>query len=1164
MQDGSIKLTKVGVSPGCNEQKACTYKVTVQNTSATPVPGPITISDVLSANNQTLAKASINGSPVAGWLCSMDGPRLVCTHGDALAANATETLDVSFTPGPLGDATAVRNCVNLSPGEQADLPPNVSADIGGLKVELAPVSPSCASGVPCEWKLTATNTGTVQLDAPEIRLSVGALTNGQLVALTNLSLVSSSPPPGATCAVKTDGSSGSLECKGASPLAPGAALTAGLVIKGDAPAKIEAFEGFGFVEGKVAGKDRTGGATAAMRAGGAGAPAVSLPSSTAGVKAVEETNTGIFVQLKTTPRSCTKDGECTLTLQTGNLAQNALQGVASMQISATSSAGGTSAPVGDLQIVSADPAAGQCAVDAQKAISCQGAQVVLPGNGSKEFVFKVKVTPPAGTTPDFFQFTGNFTISVANAPAGTPPLGVSATTAAAPNGESAGAGGGGAAGGGAGGAGGAAGAGAGAPATAQPLKACASIPVVPKTLTLTKTALVPSCSDTGGGCNFNISITNNGDDEFKGPVEIEDVVTADGAQIPTTGQDTNADAGFGWTCENKGQSFDCKSSTLTIPAKGKEDLSIGFKLGSATTAKEIKNCAKLIGGPESCATIPLKSGPILRIRKSALSTHCTPDGDKAESCPFVIFIFNVGNQAFNGPLNITDTFTPTGTSPAVLTSFGGAAGPANPWACTGSAGTPGVHNCENKSAKIEVGGTLDTSTSLGPISKSPTYENCAEITGPAAAVSDQPKSCGTIRDLDTPPEAEPADPKFAALSVAKTADGTSCAPEGNCAFTITVTNTGTETFSGPIEIRDQLKDAKGAPLSRARLINHSEAPWNCGEFGGGFFFCQQSNALIEPGKSITAKMGFAPHTTEAQQIENCASIEGGTAPPACAKIGVTQVQPPPPVLLPPQEVPLGIPNLAARATAKAPTCPLAGPCVFHIEVLNAGNSDYKGRAEVTNAFTQGAGLGATAKQVSTHLDPANGYACSAEAGITTQTCNHPPLTLAPNQAAGFDIVVTPGPGWTKNNVLQVCATIVRDAGGNDDGGNTKDDTACAQVTLDPFAVSITKKGDQSCKPGGECHFTLDIFDPGPIIHDAPVTVSDNLVGLAGAKIVSITQVSGNDPFPCSPAPTSLPFSCSGRMHDGCRRTQRIFHGGAAPGGRTGTRFFQQLRFSLRT
>ena len=1126
VQDGSIKLTKVGVSPGCNEQKACTYKVTVQNTSAAPVPGPITISDVLSANNQTLAKASINGSAAPGWLCSMDGPRLVCTHGDALAANATETLDVSFTPGPLGDAKEVRNCVSLSPGEQADLPPNVVEDIRGLRVELTPVSPSCASGVPCAWTIIATNTGSVPIDSPEVRFTPAASVNGSFVPFTNLVLVNSLVPIGAACAVSAGG--GSVECKGAPSIAPGASLTVGVSTQGNAPEKVEEFTALGFVEGKAGGKDSQGGSQAFMRAGGAGATAPKLPPSTAGMKVNEAETAAIFVQLKTTPRACTKDGECTLTLQAGNFSQTALQGVASLQISATSSAGGTSAPVGDLQIVLADPAAGQCAVDAQKAISCQGAQIVLPPNGTKEFVFKVKVTPPAGTTPDFFQFTGNFTLSVANAPAGTPPLGVAATTAAALSGEPATAGGGGAAGGGAGGAGGAAGAGggAGAPVKAQPLKACASIPVVPKTLTLTKTALVPSCSDTGGGCNFNISIANGGDDDFEGVVEIEDTVTADGAFIPTTGKDTNADAGFGWTCANKGQSFSCKSSKLKIPAKGKEDISIGFKLGSATTAKEIKNCAKLIDGPESCATIPLKSGPILRVRKSTLGTHCTPDGDKAESCTFAIFVFNVGNQPFNGPLNITDTFTPTGTSPAVLTSFSGGGQGANAWACTGSAGTPGVHNCENKSATIAVGGTLDATTTLAPISKSPTYENCAELTGQAAVGSDQTKSCATVRDLETPPEAEPANPRFAALSIAKTADGTSCAPEGNCAFTITVTNTGTESYSDFLEIRDQLKDANGTPLSRARLINDAPAPWNCGESGGGFFFCQQSNALIEPGKSISVKMGFAPHTTVAQQIENCASIEGGTAPPACAKIGV---QPPPPVLLPPQQVPLGIPNLATRASAKAPTCPLAGPCVFHIEVVNAGNSDYKGRAEVTNAFTQGAGLGATAKQVSTHLDPANGYACTPEAGLTTQTCNHPPLTLTPNQAAGFDIVVTPGPGWTKNNVLQVCATIMRDAGGNDDGGNTKDDTACAQVTLDPFAVSITKKGDQSCKPGSECHFTLDIFDPGPIIHDAPVTVSDNLVGLAGAKIVSITQVSGNDPFPCSPAPTSLPFSCSGRM-----------------------------------
>jgi hypothetical protein len=122
----------------------------------------------------------------------------------------------------------------------------------------------------------------------------------------------------------------------------------------------------------------------------------------------------------------------------------------------------------------------------------------------------------------------------------------------------------------------------------------------------------------------------------------------------------------------------------------------------------------------------------------------------------------------------------------------------------------------------------------------------------------------------------------------------------------------------------------------------------------------------------------------------------------------------------------------------------------------------------------------------------------------------------------IDVLVTPGPGWKKNDILENCAAAY--------GGNGPAGVSCAEVKLDPFSVKITKTGDQSCKPGSECRFTLDIFNPGPIVHDAPVTVSDNLTGLSGAKIVSITQVSGNDTFPCSPAPTSLPFSCTGRMH----------------------------------
>ena len=101
-------------------------------------------------------------------------------------------------------------------------------------------------------------------------------------------------------------------------------------------------------------------------------------------------------------------------------------------------------------------------------------------------------------------------------------------------------------------------------------------------------------------------------------------------------------------------------------------------------------------------------------------------------------------------------------------------------------------------------------------------------------------------------------------------------------------------------------------------------------------------------------------------------------------------------------------------------------------------------------------------------------------------------------------------------------------------GTVWDGTACSapkpKPTTGAFSVNIVKTGDQSCKPGSECHFDLDISDPGPVVHDAPVTVTDNLNGLSAAPIVSITQTSGDDPFPCSTLPTRLPFSCTGHMH----------------------------------
>jgi hypothetical protein len=126
--------------------------------------------------------------------------------------------------------------------------------------------------------------------------------------------------------------------------------------------------------------------------------------------------------------------------------------------------------------------------------------------------------------------------------------------------------------------------------------------------------------------------------------------------------------------------------------------------------------------------------------------------------------------------------------------------------------------------------------------------------------------------------------------------------------------------------------------------------------------------------------------------------------------------------------------------------------------------------------------------------------------------------LKPGDSTRIEIDVVAGSNLHgKNNVITNCATLFvvgQDA-----------PPACAPVRLDPFNVKVNKTADDpACAPGAECHFTIDLFDPGPIDHDAPVTISDKLDAGSGA-ITSITPVSGR-PFPCATAPTQIPFTCT--------------------------------------
>ena len=471
-------------------------------------------------------------------------------------------------------------------------------------------------------KAIVTNVGSTPVDSLEISIFPAVVgSDGTASSMTNLALQSSTSPTGMTCAVKTSDSSTGVTCTGGASLAPGASETLDAVTTGTFT-NTPFVEAVTFAEGKANGDDVQGFAAIAVPVSPppAGSAAATLPPSNEGASISPTADAFLEVSATTKPRACTS-GTCDLVVTAQNENNVPLQGDVRLTITTTTSSNGTAAPPGSMQLISSDPAAGTCAVGADNTISCQGAQLAIPAEGSKDLTFEIKVTPPAGTTPDFFTFKANFAIGAFTGPAGGPaPANVSAeaTTSALPDGGASGGGGGGA-GGGTGGATGAGAQGQGQ-GQGQSEQACATIPVIkptPPHLSLAKKATAGSCSDAGGGCDFKITVTNDGDTDFDGPVSFDDVVTADNAVLGTT-QMTNGQAVGDFACSKTAQGFTCSSAgPIKIAAKTSVDHDVSFTLGAGTAAKEIENCAKLQNAdqPQQCAAIPLVSGPLLRVKK---------------------------------------------------------------------------------------------------------------------------------------------------------------------------------------------------------------------------------------------------------------------------------------------------------------------------------------------------------------------------------------------------------------------------------------------------------------------------------------------------------------------------------------------------------------------
>ncbi len=731
---------------------------------------------------------------------------------------------------------------------------------------------------------------------------------------------------------------------------------------------------------------------------------------------------------------------------------------------------------------------------------CSNPQITIAPGADATFTYTVKIDVPAGKPIDFFEALGFVSVGGADGPGGVA-FGTVAKTTDGPqpvpgagNGEAQPA---------------------GAAATPPP-QACATIPVdnpAPSQtgpLALVKTG--NACRD-NRLCDFTIAVSNTSANPFNGTVEFDDSITGDDAIFGAT--TISPAPAAPWSCPKTGQGFKC-TANLAIPANGAAPpLKLTFDLGAGIGAvKNVKNCATLQGAPApSCATVPLGQvqppAPApdpngLLLVKRRVVDKCS---DLGGGCVFTVTITNSGAAEFNGPIEFTDTFkSADGKSLPNATLEGGphltlAEGAVAAISCA-KAGEIVTCGTGGANAKIPAGKTIVAQLSMKPgaAGGATAVRNCARLKSGGG------DSCSNIALVNGP-----------LVRLTKFGGGDTCLPR--CTFAVVVQNVGNADAKGSFKFKDTF-----TPASSLGGFNTAPDGAECSQLNG-LLFCVPKITLLKPGE-LTSVLITVFGTAKAPEYVNCVEfVPQPQAPPAslvldntnggrCVTVKDTSPQ---------------TPNLVIRK--KAPNtnggsdghCNLKSDCRFTIEVSNNGLAPFTGPIRVTDTVSLGVpqfiGIGPGSPQSLPWKCDSVRNGVGALIAQSSITCELPALPngLAPGTTATLEVSVTPGTTWKGSKTLKNCAEITSDG---DIGANAiKSD--CASVALDPFNVKVSKTGDQQCLPGSNCTFKLTLFNPGPINHNDPVTITDKLTGLSSAQIVSITP-----PLPCATQPTQIPFTCT--------------------------------------
>ena len=620
-------------------------------------------------------------------------------------------------------------------------------------------------------------------------------------------------------------------------------------------------------------------------------------------------------------------------------------------------------------------------------------------------------------------------------------------------------------------------------------------------------------------CAFAIAVRNTTAAPMAGPIKVVDLPMGGTPQEPKpfrTALLAGPDAP--WTCKPQPGAeqvnFEC-THPGPLAAGATSILKMTVKLVDAKDTPNVMNCALVDEETGSCVTVANKVPPPpppppppdpngLELVKRRAADKCS---DLGGGCAFTVSITNSSAKEFNGPIEFTDIFkTADGKAlpDAALEAQPLLTLPDGAVAAISCAKAGEVLTCGTggASAKIPAGKTIVARLTMrpGPANGATAVRNCARLKSGGG------DSCSNMALINGP-----------LLRLTKFGGGDTCLPR--CTFAVVVQNVGNKPASGAFKFKDTF-----TPATSLGGFNTAPDGAECAQ-GDGALFCVPKVKVLNPGELTTVTVTVFG-TAKAPEYTNCVDFVPQPQAPAdklvlddknegrCVTVKDTSPQ---------------TPNLVIRKRAPNTKggsdghCELKSACRFTIEITNNGLAPFTGPLRVTDTVSNGVpqfiaiGPGSPQSLPWSCSSVQNGV--GAPIAQSAITCELPPLPngLAPGTTAALEVAVTPGATWKGSDTLRNCVEITS---AGDIGANAvKAD--CASAILDPFNVEVAKTGDQSCEPGGDCKFRISLFNPGPIDHNAPVTISDELTGLSSAQIVSITP-----PLPCATQPTQVPFSCT--------------------------------------